>query len=150
MPTKNTTLAYLAGYFDGEGSVYTQSIHGGPPIVVISVRTGDLESMQLLSTTFGGKIHGEDRVSPSRQDIDARRRMYRWKIVGGRAQEILRELLPFLRAKREVAELALGFTHKVYGVKGVPPVEREIRANLAAKIKAINHRITIPCQLSLS
>ncbi len=71
--------------------------------------------------------------------------MYRWYVCGGsRAQEILKELLPFLVAKRPQAELAMipDFRQGKVG-KRLTNEERRVRLDILEQVQAINQRITV-------
>jgi len=133
------SLEYLAGYFDGEGCVCVSAgSHGAKSLyLLITIQTGDPEIVQLFAEQFGGTCKAiANKPNASRQQ-------YRWAIYGVKAQNALRQLLPFLIGKREVAELAL---IPVFGFRGkscVPKEEVERRNNVASKISTINQRVTI-------
>lgn len=125
------TLIYLSGYFDGEGCV---SAHKTRAIVAI-VQTGDLEVVQLFNYYFGGRVYNTKRTTRTKRAIQ------RWVVVGNEAQEFLLYVLPWLRAKRDVALWALGPTYK----KSNTPLsedEKRLREVATAQITAINNRVT--------
>ena len=100
-------LAYLAGFFDGEGSinVYAQSHYSGYGtfslrlnIQIEQVHRGVLESFQ---TRFGGALYQKKRQKDSHREI------FLYQIAAQKAKPLLEALLPYLRQKKEIARLAL-------------------------------------------
>lgn len=126
------TLIYLAGYFDGEGCV---SAHKTRAITVI-VQTGDLEVVKMFHYYFKGRLYNCKRTSQTKRAIQ------RWVVIGNEAQEFLIYVLPWLRAKRDVALWALNPTYQ----KSNAPLsedEKRLRESTTAQISAINHRVTL-------
>ena len=86
-------MAYYAGIVDGEGSIaYYKSL---------SVAVEGLYPKTLIDmyTVFGGSVSEIKR--------DKNRRYYRWRIFGQSAAQCLQMLLPYLREKKEQAEVGL-------------------------------------------
>ena len=136
-------LAYLAGYFDGEGSI---SIHirankGTSPSLSIAVSTGDKEVVELFARTFGGSVYP---VKPGKR---TRRQIFIWTQAGNKGQAVLRLLLPFLKAKLYPAEEALKLTFLPSGTgrgrHGISEEELILRQQVAERVSAFNNRITI-------
>lgn len=107
-------LAYLAGFFDADGSIgitpprdtslYLLSIH------VVQVVPAPL---LLFQEAFGGKI-GRPRGDPPRRPVRT------WTCETKKAEAALRAMLPWLVVKRERAELALEFRELFKGANIVP------------------------------
>ena len=99
-------IAYFAGLFDGEGSiaVYTnkgdRSARFGITIGMVNPKV--IEDLRLA---FGGSIYKQVRTG---------RPVYYWRTFGKRAELILKILLPYLRVKREEAELAIAYRQYNY------------------------------------
>lgn len=93
---QESEFRYLAGFFDGEGSV---GITGGSLCVrVVNSYRPVLERFQ---RTFGGSI-GVHRAG------DAKSRLtWVWRIYGADAESALRHLLPHLHEKRAQAYLGV-------------------------------------------
>jgi hypothetical protein len=92
--------AYIAGIFDGEGSIgfYAKA-------TIVTITNCEPRLIDFLVKKFG-HIHycGQDR-SPTYGNY----RCFRWTINGHRrAQNFVRGILPYLIVKREQAELLLG------------------------------------------
>ena len=98
-------LAYIAGFFDGEGCIhYSFKKHwtDRPPnsLVWMQVSNTDQQVIDYLKGKFGGFIFRQD-------NRDGRRVLYNWKITGRQTFVILRLLLPYLRTKHDKAQLIL-------------------------------------------
>lgn len=83
-------LHYLAGFLDGEGCF---TYYNGPVIECGNTYLPVLEQMQQL---FGGS------VSLQRDDAGYKA-LHRWRITGAKAAAVARQLLPYLKEKREQA-----------------------------------------------
>jgi len=90
-------LSYLAGYVDGEACISLLRLD----TLKFGIVSGDREVLELMASTFGGSVDPEYREYQGR-----RHRYFRWRVNNAKAQEVLRRLLPFLIAKRQVAERA--------------------------------------------
>ena len=109
--TKAIKLAYAAGFIDGEGSIvivkrkprnkerksYSYSI-----LVNITQRDGAI--MDWFYGNFGGSVLWKDRKNP----------IYIWTITHRKAEQFLKDILPFLKYKRPQAELALRLQQRLY------------------------------------
>ena len=137
-PIDLETLIYLAGYFDGEGCVSAFKTKG----ITATVGSGDSETIGLFHEYFGGCI---SYPKPTRM---TKRAITRWSIVGNPAQEFLIYVLPWLRAKRDVALWALGPTYRKSN-SSLTDEEIMIRSRAALEIKKINQRVTV-CQTPTS
>lgn len=102
--TENETLAYLAGLFDGEGSLSIQVMDkpsglNFSPKMTVSLKYGWEEPLELLQKTFGGKIY----TSPS--DASDSGNAYRWNLgVRVEIEKAAKALYPYLRIKKEICE----------------------------------------------
>lgn len=104
-------LIYIAGFFDGEGSVgvykrnwdrtKTIQYYTSTATVAQSGKWG-YEFVSLLKSEFGGHI----RIAPN---TDNKKQMYHWQVDADRCATFLKAILPFLRYKREQVELLLEF-----------------------------------------
>lgn len=90
-----TDLAYLAGYFDGEGCV---SITGRS--LSARITNTHLPSLVRLQATFGGSIH-------SPMPLQGHRQKHQWSTYGAHAEVFLRAIVPHLHEKKAQAFLAL-------------------------------------------
>jgi hypothetical protein len=140
----NTTLAYAAGIFDGEGYVdiykATQSKASKSPSlyvrVVIAQKDGVI--MNWLEDNFGGY------VSMNRKD---KYYIYRWDIRSKNALKFLSAIAPFVKIKRpqvmlvlEYEKRKLKFLESLKGHQGFPTLPLEEirwRLEIREKLKAL-------------
>src|SRR5713101_1736663 len=117
-----TSIAYCAGLFDGEGCIllskhYTYANHketayGRQPNyryrMDIRLNQTRPESVIYLQETLGGTVYFLRRShGPNKEKIYAGR--WCWEMADTIAAHALEQLLPFLRIKKDEAELALQF-----------------------------------------
>lgn len=106
-----TTLAYVAGLFDGEGSIVIGCGKNKKGRVApsywlqVGITNTDRELIDWLHQTFGGHI-SDNSHSPSRRN---QRACWAWRIMSTHALIFLRSIDPFLRVKKAQAELAIKF-----------------------------------------
>lgn len=137
LPTKTATtedLRYLAGYFDGEGSVCWNCAKRKAPVVYVAIQSADLEILEEFVACFGGVLRPIKRNTP--------RQMYSWQRTGVSAQETLRQLIPYLRMKRRIAELALEADFSTKAPTKVSPEEIQKRRGIVEITQAFNRRVT--------
>lgn len=93
----NTTdIAWAAGFLDGEGCIRICRRQNGfynLQVSIAQVVKAPLDDLQMI---FGGSI---------RQQSGS----WRWQIDSRQAAKLLEQVIPFLRVKREQAEIALQF-----------------------------------------
>ncbi len=107
----NLEIAYLAGFFDGEGGInvhrrrYVKKL-GGESIYYIlrvDVANTDKQNIYRLKDLFGGCITLRKKQDQANQAVWA------WQITTKKAQDFLRAVYPYLRVKRKQAETAMQF-----------------------------------------
>lgn len=104
-------LAWAAGIIDGEGSIFIMK-QGRKDrerdtnyVLRVSVESTDPYMAQELKKIFpSGAVFSSKRDKrPNNSNT------LKWQINGKRSVEVLKDLLPFLRVKKEQAELAIQF-----------------------------------------
>ncbi len=111
-------LAYLAGVVDSDGYVsIVQSRHAdrlyfGAAVGISGTRR---QPHDLAVSLWGGKVYEYTPKNPRH------RPQFQWQRVGDGAHAILTELLPYLRVKRENAELAIDAQEFVWFGRGDDP-----------------------------
>jgi len=122
MPGK-TVLAYIAGFFDGEGCVMIAKHKRADGFIVYQLRVNISNTnkaiLQLINTVFPSVIY-EDKIH-----IDKRKKQWRYAAYDKKAEEFLKTLYPYLRIKRIQAEIAFNF-RKTYAVR-FRPLPKDIR-----------------------
>lgn len=110
-------LAYLAGLFDGEGHIAIHRSKGKPGgakhyyclrVTLAMSHFPIIERMQELSGL--GSLMVSKLVPKAGSDKTPNRPMVSWRITSRQAEQLLTALLPYLKVKREEAELALEFS----------------------------------------
>lgn len=128
-------LSYAAGLFDGEGSVViiVRRRVGKKPFHEMTIQLAQRTRSVLdwLAETFGGKV-----VYTNRGKNDDRT-YFRWDAYSKTAADFLTGIYPYLRVKREAAEVALAFRATQGTGEGVDFDERE---QLRLRLKQINFR----------
>lgn len=111
----NIDLAYIAGFFDGEGSIVITPIAHSTSnqkrtfnMRAQAVSTNE-EIIRLLLAMFGGDIKNK----PIKGN---RKACWTWRVSSQAATNFLELVLPYLKIKKPQAELALEFqSHKTRG-----------------------------------
>src|SRR5258708_3356022 len=103
------SLEYIAGYFDGEGTVGIEKAHRGHSIRV-SIANTYLPALLEIKEQFGGSVTAHNR----RLSL-SHRKAYTWRIGGQAAREFLETIIPLLDEKRAQAELALTLPQRISG-----------------------------------
>lgn len=106
---KDLNYAYLAGFIDADGSIGIVTIKSNNKIryrIKLSAHNCKKEPIDFLYTIFGG---GKIRLKKTGKAKlhDNWRPCYEWMITSNKAAQAIKELLPFLKVKREQAELCL-------------------------------------------
>jgi hypothetical protein len=104
---KNTMLAYLAGFFDGEGCIsitkgknHLGNVQYGLRVIVSN--TNDYV-LQMYKFSFGGRIQKRKYKKPEWRDCFA------WELSSTRAYDFLKCVYPYLILKKAQADLAFDF-----------------------------------------
>jgi hypothetical protein len=113
-----TTLAYLAGYIDGDGYIsITQSkrskkVYFGAQVGLAGTRR---EPHDLAASIWGGKV---SMYVPKNA---AYRPQFQWSRVGRVAAEVIQAVYPYLLVKQRQAEVALELAEHVEFARGDNP-----------------------------
>lgn len=98
-------LFYLAGYFDGEGSITLSRGSNGHYTLVCGVSGVKPNALKLFHERFGGSLYYQKRTNAKWRDI------FMWRISGEKAELFLEEIKPYLILKKDEAELGLTFRY---------------------------------------
>jgi len=101
--TITTEIAYIAGFFDGEGCVrIKQANQGGNSYYVIAHLTNtNKKILKDVEKLFGGKT----RI----QENGKNKTVYNWCLTSSEAVDFLKTLSPFLKEKLEQSKVAIYF-----------------------------------------
>lgn len=94
--------AYLAGLFDGEGSVgyFSQGV-GRTLIFTMEMKMTDENVIDWVVAVFGGNKTFRKRGEKHHKD------QWRWKVTGAAATKLYTKLLPFLRIKNTFSDVTV-------------------------------------------
>lgn len=125
-----TELAYLAGFFDGEGYVgistdYPKWAKGNSYLRLrVNITQKDKKILEMIKDIYGGTLHkGKDGV-------------HKWYVDGQKAISFLKDVLPFLILKKEQTKLAIEFVSLNVG-KNKSVEQRTRQQEIAVKIKEL-------------
>jgi len=124
--TITNDVAYIAGFFDGEGCVrIKKSNQGGNSYYVwVAITNSNKEILDYVAEIFGGSVRrAEKRVN---------KWIYHFLITSSEATDMLKTMLGFLREKKEQAELAIQFHEMKEKLK---PVEKEAYYKKISELK---------------
>ena len=138
------TLEYLAGFFDGEGSIHLKHRDGIPWAIQVAVGNTDFAVLEEFRRRFGGNIFNDEYPS----GIPWRRKSGRW--ITSTAADVLfclRTLLPRLRQKHFQARLGIDFAETVSSSHshGVPGPIRRRRNLIGQTITMLNRGVRGVC-----
>jgi hypothetical protein len=135
-PLLNQDLAYIAGFFDGEGSIVispTGKKARDLSLTVVIVQT-DRVILEWIRAILdcGGGVHSRSRAGSL-----GKRECFALQWGGASAADVLFKLLPYLRVKKGRAEIALDFqaTMKRRGVN-TPENILDARERLRSELKS--------------
>lgn len=141
--------SYLAGIFDGEGTVtvyVTDRKHQtGWTQVRISVRMTDQAPLKLFAKRFGGNVSHERRNAQNRKPI------YRWNLCGKKAFEAITILSKLCLIKTPQLKLALEAIPLLFGpsFRKVPTDNLDRRISIAREVARLK-RIPVDDALGVS
>jgi hypothetical protein len=131
-------LPYLAGLFDGEGSVTITKPSPASPRrhrVVIQIAMTHEPTIRAVAAACGGRVQPIDQT---KYNENARER-FDWRLSDAAALDFLRSLRPWLITKAAAADIALKFPA---GGRGYPMTEALLaeREQLRLELREENRR----------
>ena len=134
-------IPYVAGLFDGEGyiTINKWEVPGRDYIryqLFVGVSMTDKPIIEMLAAQFGGMC-----ANYKKQKQPNHRRVFCWKVSSKSAVPFLRQTIPYLRVKREQAELVLRFQEHVTANSSVFKYQPERRAELYEYREAIRQEL---------
>ena len=95
--------AYLAGIIDGEGNIGIQSRGKGHQAICVVVSNTDARLVEWLKREFGGNVRLQAK------QIGNRKPCWQWRVYHRQAERVILSVYPYLRLKREQADVALAW-----------------------------------------
>jgi hypothetical protein len=136
-------LAYIAGFFDGEGSItihenWRPSPRGKSPNHTLQVSIGNTDPQILawIHAVFGGSLTIRPSTKPRHREVT------QWIIRSNGASTFLRAVLAFLRMKKEQALIGISFQDERGGYRSRQLTDDEIafRESKRVAIRLLNGR----------
>lgn len=126
------TLAYVAGFLDGEGTFHC----GKGCKIGILASNCYLPVVEYLQKTFGG------RITKGRKKKSHHRYCYQWGVTGKDAANLCMSIIPYLKEKAPQAAMLLTIRQTSQGTgvgKRVPQEIQEERTRLKLILKGMKH-----------
>lgn len=109
----NEILAYVAGLFDGEGSIVIgvskpsikKRMKSPSHWLQVGISNTNKEIIDWLKNNFGGHISNRS-YSPSRKNCIP---SWEWRVMSNKAKDFLINISPFVRIKKKQVKLAIQF-----------------------------------------
>lgn len=101
---------YIAGFFDGEGSIMIEPTHNY--FLKVSIGNNNKEILEEIQKIFCGTISLAKRY-------DNNKNSYIWVVKCKKAENFLKDILPFLKIKQEHAILGLELRNKLRNSKRI-------------------------------
>ena len=142
----STTYAYLAGFFDGEGSISIERAGMNSQSLRINAVNTDPRPIEMLQRVFAGNFRStlfRGRTKDGREY----RPTYHWRVSSTLAKDALEAMLPYLTVKRERAEIAIAFErlrqqhHSLYEYQRHPDEAWQAREDLRGLMLTLNNRV---------
>lgn len=104
-----TTLAYIAGFFDGEGSITIHRNRKNAPNYTMQcgVWQMDKNPLDYIAFYFGGNVYKKYK------DLNRKGNMWVWAATTRNALVFLKAIEPYLIVKKAQAKLAIEFQHSM-------------------------------------
>ena len=134
LKSKWTELSYIAGFIDGEGSIFVSLTNGKPHSLVVAVTNTNKAILEYCYNLFQVGHMNQNRRANFKHKI-----AWVWKTTGNGARKVLKHIYPFLRVKENQAKLALAYpVHKTS--KAFTEKEREKQLAIYEALKILNKR----------
>lgn len=133
--------SYLAGFWDGEGSFIlhgTGSTSGAIAFRVVAVASKPQVIEWIAQVTGIGRVQTWDAKNPKWAP------RWTWTVNGDGAESFTRQLLPYLKLKREQAELGVAFQERLRDP--ALKADRSWQAEWRQRMRDLNRRGTDPRQ----
>lgn len=125
--------AWIAGFFDGEGSVTGSNIRGDQSALMINLSQSDVTQLVRIESIFGGFI-------VMRRGGFSNSLVHQWFLCGRKAKPFLEAIRPYIRIKKEQMDLALQFISLMDGPSSTKRLRKMERRKLIYRIQRCNHK----------
>ena len=124
--TVTSDVAYIAGFFDGEGCIRIKRANqgGNSYYIWVAITNSNNKILEWIAELFGGSVRKAER--------SVNKDIYHLLITAAEATDMLKVLLSFLREKKEQAEMAIWF-HEYK--ENLTPEEKEASYDTMRQLK---------------
>lgn len=141
---KAIVLAYVAGTIDSDGCIAIKKTKKSKRLISphytlqVLLNSPDGRQIDYLYGNYGGRIY--------KTYANSGKIIWRWEVASRRAANLCKKLIPFLRYKKEQAELAVQFQSKIerHRAKQLPIYEVERREKLYRKMQDLKKIFLAP------
>lgn len=126
--TVTSKIAYIAGFFDGEGCVRIKRANqgGNSYYVTTHITNSNLTTLEYIQSLFGGSI--------MRQERGPNKTVYNLYLSSSEAVDFLTVLSPFLQDKKQQALLAIEYHHRKETLSGGEKMEFDKKMRLLKRV----------------
>lgn len=138
--TKKEILAFIAGVFEGEGSISISSLGGKSwnkrtdYSLKVRISNTDRNLLDWIVDNYGGKIYKSTTVN--------NKIVWAWSVHTQKAENFLNTMMPYLICKKERAKIALEFRRtKDNGHRNwyrIPEAISKLREEIYLRLKQLN------------
>lgn len=120
---KRVDIAYMAGFFDGEGCISICCSSGRWRELSLKCQVGQCNRwiLELYKFRFSGSIRLQRSKNPQHHDY------WMWHISSGGAAEFLKVIKPYLYLKKAEAEIGIEFQSHKRACNHLKPEERVLQ-----------------------
>lgn len=111
-------IAYIAGFFDGEGSIFISKSRK-QYFLTVSISNTDKSVLESIQRIMGGSLS----KSPDKRENCSH--LFRLRLYCDEAKKFLEKILPYLKIKKEQAKLSIEFQSKMKKGKLTMPKEEQ-------------------------
>ncbi|MHA1627255.1 MAG: LAGLIDADG family homing endonuclease [Candidatus Asgardarchaeia archaeon] len=127
----DTGVAYIAGFFDGEGSIFI-SKSKKQYFLTVSISNTNLHVLEEVQKIIGGNIS----KSPDNRENSSE--LFKLRLYCNEAKKFLEKILPYLKIKKEQAKLAIEFQSKME--KGKRTIPKDGQEKYRTLINSFNKK----------
>jgi hypothetical protein len=126
-------IAYLAGFFDGEGCVHVSMPDAKNRMhLTVQVSNTNYDPLVGYMVLWGGRIvNGGQGGNGGKKDV------YSWRLHANDAQRVLKDLAPYLIVKKRAAELGIRFQDLMQGDNSMKKLNHPRREEIYSERKKI-------------
>ena len=127
----NESLAYIAGFLDGEGCLMI-SRSGAKSSIVVQITNSDEDVIHYINTLLPGRVYGQKRYG--------RKEIHRLVWTGENAVNVIELLLPYLFVKKRLAEIMLDYYAEITDCIRFRASVSDVRESYRVEVSRLNGR----------